>query len=92
METPKIIKLAGSSLFVPSVQELVAKQSLVQVPPRYIRNDQEPLGDHNVTVTSMIDQSVPVIDLHKVLSPEPIGGELLERLHSASKNGVSFRW
>ncbi|KAI3897607.1 hypothetical protein MKW92_022150 [Papaver armeniacum] len=89
METTKLTKLGGS-LLVPSVQEL-AKQSLAEVPARYIRDDQETLGD-NVTVTSTIDQSVPVIDLQKVLSPEPIIGELeMERLHSASKEWGFFQ-
>ncbi|KAI3849243.1 hypothetical protein MKX03_001642 [Papaver bracteatum] len=89
MEAPKLTKLGGS-LLVPSVQEL-AKQSLAQVPDRYIRNDQDTLRD-NVTVTSMIDQSVPVIDLQKVLSPEPKIGELeLERLHSACKEWGFFQ-
>ncbi|KAI3991901.1 hypothetical protein MKX01_012846 [Papaver californicum] len=83
METPKLIKPGGSFL-VPSVQEL-AKQSLAQVPARYIRNDQD-------TVTSMVDESVPVIDLQKLLSPEPIIGELeLERLHSACKQWGFFQ-
>ncbi|KAI3855847.1 hypothetical protein MKW92_037213 [Papaver armeniacum] len=89
METPKILKL-GVSLLAPSVQEL-AKQSLAEVPARYIRDDQETLGD-NVTVTSTIDQSVPVIDLQKLLSPDPIIGELeLERLHSACKEWGFFQ-
>ncbi|RZC52763.1 hypothetical protein C5167_021199 [Papaver somniferum] len=89
METSKLMKLGGT-LFVPSVQEL-AKQSLAEVPARYIRDDHDTLGN-NVTATSMMDQSVPVINLQKVLSPEPIIGELeLERLHSACKEWGFFQ-
>ncbi|RZC90040.1 hypothetical protein C5167_044669 [Papaver somniferum] len=88
METPKLIN-HGGSLFVPSVQEL-AKQSPAEVPARYIRNDLEPLND--LSGVSMIDQTIPVIDLRKLLSPEPIIGELeLERLHSACKDWGFFQ-
>ncbi|RZC49534.1 hypothetical protein C5167_017971 [Papaver somniferum] len=84
MEAPKLTKLGGS-LLVPSVQEL-AKQSLAEVPARYIRSDR------NTAVKSMKDQSLHVIDLQKVLSPEPIIGELeLERLHSACKRWGFFQ-
>ncbi|RZC49463.1 hypothetical protein C5167_017887 [Papaver somniferum] len=84
METPKSVKLGGS------LSEL-AKQSLPEVPARYIRTDQEPLS--NTTGTSMIDQPVPVIDLQKLLSPEPIIGELeLVKLHSACKQWGFFRF
>ncbi|KAI3924209.1 hypothetical protein MKW98_032410 [Papaver atlanticum] len=85
METPKQINLGGF-VQVPSVQEL-AKQMLTEIPPRYIRTDQEPLT--NLSGASTIDQTVPVIDLQNLLSAEP---ELeLERLHSACKEWVSFR-
>ncbi|RZC90046.1 hypothetical protein C5167_044675 [Papaver somniferum] len=88
METPKI-KLGGS-LLVPSVQEL-AKRSPAEVPAQYIRNDQEPLIT-NLSSVSLIDQTIPVIDLQKLLSPEPIIGELeLERLHSACKDWGFFQ-
>ncbi|OVA18943.1 Oxoglutarate/iron-dependent dioxygenase [Macleaya cordata] len=87
METPKPITL-GSSLLVPSVQEL-AKQPLVEVPPRYVRPDQDPPiifseSDHDV-------QTVPVIDLQSLLSPEPLGDLELERLHSACKEWGFFQ-
>ncbi|MCL7029592.1 hypothetical protein MKW94_005290 [Papaver nudicaule] len=40
----------------------------------------------------MIDQTIPVINLQKLLSPEPITGELeLERLHSACKEWGFFQ-
>ncbi|MCL7024172.1 hypothetical protein MKW94_015361 [Papaver nudicaule] len=83
--TPKVTKLGGS-LSVPSVQEL-AKQSLPEVPARYIRKDEDPGG-----VSSVIDQTVPVIDLQNLLSPEPIIQELeLEKLDSACKEWGFFQ-
>ncbi|KAI3831883.1 hypothetical protein MKX03_022255 [Papaver bracteatum] len=87
LETPKLVKPGGSSLFLStSVQEL-AKQSLPEVPARYLRTDQEPLS--NVSGNS---QSVPVIDLQKLLSLEPIIGELeLDKLHSACKEWGFFQ-
>ncbi|KAI3923910.1 hypothetical protein MKW98_012699 [Papaver atlanticum] len=89
MEIPDPIKLGGS-LFVPSVQEL-AKQSFAELPARYIRNDLGLLIT-NLSDVSLIDQTVPVIDLQKLLSPEPIVGELeLERLHSACKEWGFFQ-
>ncbi|MCL7050297.1 hypothetical protein MKW94_014420 [Papaver nudicaule] len=88
METPKMTELGGS-LSVPCVQEL-AKQSLAEVPARYIRTDQE--GLTSLSGMSMIDQTVPVIDLQKLLSPELITSELeLERLHSACKEWGFFQ-
>ncbi|XP_026447099.1 codeine O-demethylase-like isoform X3 [Papaver somniferum] len=87
METPKPVKLGGS-LFVPNVQELA--KSLAEVPARYIRTDQDPVTD--VSGTYMIDQTVPIIDLQKLVSPEPITGDLeLERLHSACKEWGFFQ-
>ncbi|KAI3931557.1 hypothetical protein MKW92_011159 [Papaver armeniacum] len=89
METPNLTKLGGS-LFVPNVQEL-AKQSLAEVPARYIRNDQETLITHLSSV-SLIDQSVPVIDLQKLLSLETIIGDLeLDKLDSACKQWGFFQ-
>ncbi|KAI3831882.1 hypothetical protein MKX03_022254, partial [Papaver bracteatum] len=75
--------------FYPSVQEL-GKQSPAEVPARYIRNDLEPLTD--LSDVSMLDQTIPVIDLQNLLSPEPIIGKLeLERLHSACKDWGFFQ-
>ncbi|RZC90048.1 hypothetical protein C5167_044678 [Papaver somniferum] len=89
METPEVSKI-GSSLFVPNVQEM-AKQPLAEVPARYLRIDQDPLANV-VSSSSMIDKTVPVIDLQKLLSPEPIIGEAeLERLHSACKEWGFFQ-
>ncbi|KAI3877185.1 hypothetical protein MKW92_020741 [Papaver armeniacum] len=88
MDTPKPVKQRGC-LFVPSVQEL-AKQSLVEVPPRYIRTDENPLT--NISCTPMIDQAVPIVDLQSLLSPEPIIADLeLGKLHSACKEWGFFQ-
>ncbi|XP_026437369.1 codeine O-demethylase-like [Papaver somniferum] len=84
METPKLKKLGGS-LFVPSTVQELARQSLAEVPTRYIRYDQDTLSN-NISGTSSTDQSVPVIDLQKLMSPEPNIYELeLDKLHSACK-------
>ncbi|XP_026458442.1 codeine O-demethylase-like [Papaver somniferum] len=86
METP--IKLCGS-LFVPNFQEL-AKQSLIEVPARYVRTDQDLLI--NVSGAYVTDHAIPVIDLQNLPSPEPITRDLeLERLHSACKEWGFFR-
>ncbi|RZC49474.1 hypothetical protein C5167_017907 [Papaver somniferum] len=88
MEAPKLVNF-GSSLFVPSVHELV-KQSPGEVPARYIRDDLEPLTD--LSGVSMLDQTIPVIDLKNLLSPEPIIGDSeLEKLHSACKEWGFFQ-
>ncbi|KAI3919643.1 hypothetical protein MKW98_031776 [Papaver atlanticum] len=88
METSKPLKLSGF-LFVPNVQEL-AKQSPAEVPARYIRTDQEPLT--NVSSMCTMDQTVPVIDLQKLLSPDPVIGDFeSERLHSACKEWGFFQ-
>ncbi|XP_026450865.1 codeine O-demethylase-like [Papaver somniferum] len=89
METPNPVKLGGF-LFVPNVQEF-AKQSPGEVPARYIRNDQDPLIN-NISGTCMLDQTVPIIDFQKLLSPVPIIGESeLDQLHSACKEWGFFQ-
>ncbi|RZC90082.1 hypothetical protein C5167_044711 [Papaver somniferum] len=88
MDTQKQVNF-GSSLLVPSVLEL-AKQSPAEVPDRYIRSDHDSLT--TLSGVSMTDQTIPVIDLQSLLSPEPIIGELeLERLHSACKEWGFFQ-
>ncbi|KDP23860.1 hypothetical protein JCGZ_27165 [Jatropha curcas] len=69
----------GSSLLVPSVQEL-AKEPLVSVPQRYIRPDQ----NHSI-VSANEDGSlpdIPVIDMSKLTHQESMDSELA-KLHSA---------
>ncbi|KAI3831890.1 hypothetical protein MKX03_022262 [Papaver bracteatum] len=79
METLKTVK-PGGSLFIPNGQEL-AKQSLEEV---YVGNDQDTM--------LLIGQTIPVIDLQKLLSPEPITGDMeLDKLHSACKEWGFFQ-
>ncbi|XP_026429837.1 codeine O-demethylase-like [Papaver somniferum] len=66
METAKMIKL-GNGLSVPSVQEL-AKHTLAEIPSRYICTDQ----DSVIIGASVTHETVPVIDLQNLLSPEHI--------------------
>lgn len=85
METPKSLTL-GSSILVPSVQEL-AKQTLAEIPPRYIRTMAMKDCSGIVTAASGIGQKIPVINFQNLLSPEQSVGDLeLEKLHSACKH------
>ncbi|KEH27885.1 putative codeine 3-O-demethylase [Medicago truncatula] len=65
MDSEMVNKL-GSSLLVPSVQELV-KQPITKVPERYLQQNQDP--SLVVSSTKSLPQ-VPVIDLSKLLSEE----------------------
>ncbi|KAI3878515.1 hypothetical protein MKX03_023965 [Papaver bracteatum] len=88
METAKMIKL-GNGLSVPIVQEL-AKHSSAEIPSRFIFTDQYPIVIG--TPSSIIDETVPVIDLQNLLSPDPITRKLeLDRLHSACKEWGFFK-
>ncbi|KAK3431057.1 protein SRG1 [Eucalyptus grandis] len=85
---PNLTKL-GSSLPVPNVQEL-AKEVIAEVPPRYVRTDQDhPLmdDDHGTLLLE-----VPVIDLNNLSSSD---GNLreseLEKLHTACKDWGFFQ-
>lgn len=85
---PNLTKL-GSSLPVPNVQEL-AKEAIAEVPPRYVRTDQDhPLmdDDHGTLLLE-----VPVIDLNNLSSSD---GNLreseLEKLHTACKDWGFFQ-
>ncbi|KAA3476843.1 protein SRG1-like [Gossypium australe] len=71
----------GSSLLVPSVQEL-AKNPLKEVPPRYVRTDEDsPI----ISRTNPLPQ-VPVIDMQKLSSKQE-----LEQLHYACKEWGFFQ-
>ncbi|RZC43820.1 hypothetical protein C5167_036770 [Papaver somniferum] len=90
METPKSLTL-GSSILVPSVQEL-AKQTLAEIPPRYIRTMAMKDCSGIVTAASGIGQKIPVINFQNLLSPEQSVGDLeLEKLHSACKQWGFFQ-
>ncbi|KAF3442322.1 hypothetical protein FNV43_RR16238 [Rhamnella rubrinervis] len=78
----------GSSLLVPSLQEL-AKESNLTVPSRYIRTEQDRLvsisdDDHGL---HFLDQ-IPVIDLQKLISDESAE---LAKFHSACKDWGFFQ-
>ncbi|KAJ7978988.1 Protein SRG1-like [Quillaja saponaria] len=75
----------GTSLLVPSVQEL-AKKTLSTVPSRYVRLDQDPPIISKITSLP----EVPVIDLTKLFSEDFKEFEL-EKLHSACKNWGFFQ-
>ncbi|RHN42319.1 putative thebaine 6-O-demethylase [Medicago truncatula] len=76
------------SILVPSVQEL-AKESLTNVPERYVLSDQDIVVLSNPT--SSLPQ-VPVIDLAKLLSQDlNLKGHELEKLHSACKEWGFFQ-
>ncbi|KAJ8761329.1 hypothetical protein K2173_001385 [Erythroxylum novogranatense] len=75
----------GRSIIVPSVQELV-KESILKIPPRYARPEQEP-------VTASEDgsvSSVPIVDLERLEVDDSVGSEL-HRLHAACKDWGFFQ-
>ena len=78
-EMPKL----GSSLPVPSVQELV-KQPMSKVPERYIRPNQVPPVVSNTTSLPQI----PVVDMGKLLSEDATE---LEKLDHACKEWGFFQ-
>ncbi|KAI3978180.1 hypothetical protein MKX01_013011 [Papaver californicum] len=87
METPALMKL-GNGVSVPIVQEL-AKLTLAELPSRYIRT-----GENLVTMGAFVTdhETVPVIDLQNLQSPEHVIGKLeLDRLHSACKEWGFFQ-
>lgn len=73
----------GTSLLVPSVQEL-AKQPITKIPERYIHQNQDPLLVSNTTSLPQ----VPVIDLQKLLSDDAIE---LEKLDNACREWGFFQ-
>ncbi|KAI4313625.1 hypothetical protein L6164_026588 [Bauhinia variegata] len=81
---PNLTKL-GSSLLVPSVQEL-AKKPLNTVPPRYVRPAQDPPTISNTN--SLLE--LPVIDLNKFCS-EDLKGPELDKLHYACQEWGFFQ-
>lgn len=71
----------GSSIIVPSVQEL-SKQPIIHVPPRYLRPDHH----HHQPDTCL--PSIPIIDFQKLHDHD---SSELERLHSASTHWGFFQ-
>ncbi|XP_059624006.1 protein SRG1-like [Cornus florida] len=76
----------GSSLLVPCVQEL-AKESLVTVPSRYVRDDQDP---PLITPCTDSTRDVPIIDMENLLSGDHMEMEL-QKLDSACKEWGFFQ-
>lgn len=88
MEEPGEAASLGSSLLVPSVQEL-AKDSLTTVPPRYLRPEQDPPFSSQSTSQTPLPH-IPVIDFHCLLSGDGMESEL-EKLHHACKEWGFFQ-
>lgn len=85
MESSAEIVNFGRSLIVPSVQEL-AKEPIVNLPPRYVRHDQE----SPVVSDAESLPTIPVIDLQSLLVGKSMDSEL-ERLHLACKEWGFFQ-
>ncbi|KAL2467369.1 Protein SRG1 [Abeliophyllum distichum] len=85
MESSSEVVNFGRSLIVPSVQEL-AKEPIVKIPIRYLRQDQDPPMVSN----DMHAPSVPIINLQSLLTGESMIYEL-EKLHSACKDWGFFQ-
>ncbi|GMY37825.1 protein SRG1-like [Fagus crenata] len=86
MESETEVNL-GKSIIVPSVQELT-KEPIINIPARYVRDDQDPLIVSDSEESSL--PSVPVIDLERLDVEDYMNSEL-ERLHSACKDWGFFQ-
>lgn len=75
----------GRSFPVPCVQDL-AKKPLTNVPPQYIRTDQESPFIYNADLAA----NVPVIDMSKLLSADFMDSEL-HKFHHACKEWGFFQ-
>jgi len=75
----------GTSLLVPSVQELAKDQHLINniIPSRYIRDDQEP--PQLITPSSQLPE-VPIIDMRHLTSEDE-----LQKLHLACTHWGFFQ-
>jgi len=72
----------GTSLLVPSVQEL-AKKNITEIPEQYLQPNQDPITVSNTTL-----QQVPVIDLSKLLCED---ASELQKLDHACKEWGFFQ-
>ncbi|KAK7324481.1 hypothetical protein VNO77_28055 [Canavalia gladiata] len=84
----EIMEPLGTSIVVPSVQEL-AKQNISNVPARYIQSQQS----EDMVVVSEADHHVlkiPIIDMQRLLSVES-GASELTKLHLACKDWGFFQ-
>nr|AKS50323.1 papaverine 7-O-demethylase [Papaver somniferum] len=90
MEKAKLMKL-GNGLSIPSVQEL-AELTFAEVPSRYVCTNDENLLLMTMGASEIDDETVPVIDLQNLLSPEPaIGKSELDWLHYSCKEWGFFQ-
>ena len=83
----------GSSLLVPSVQEL-AKDPSLTVPSRYIRHDQDQSLTSENDHALHFSHQIPVIDFQKLLSEKSTGSgsdSEFEKLHLACKDWGFFQ-
>jgi hypothetical protein len=78
--------MKGTSLLVPSVQEL-AKQPITEIPDRYVHPNQDPIVASN-TITNSLPPQVPVIDLSKLLADDATE---LENLDHACRDWGFFQ-
>jgi len=85
----KFSKVSGTSLLVPSVQEL-AKQNLVSIPQRYIQPQNHQQMLHISQQPNVGTLQIPVIDMHRLLSQES-GTSELDKLHLACKEWGFFQ-
>ncbi|XP_010272749.2 PREDICTED: protein SRG1-like [Nelumbo nucifera] len=88
MEAPQVT-LLGSSLLVPSVQEL-AKDPMNTLPPRYVHPGQEPPSNPTSTSAPIV-QDLPVIDMQALFSAESMDSELA-RLDTACRDWGFFQF
>jgi len=84
----KLFKESGTSVLVPSVQEL-SKESVSNVPQRYFQpqHQQQRLL---ISQQSHATLQIPVIDMHNLLSQES-GSSELAKLHLACKEWGFFQ-
>ncbi|RZC89597.1 hypothetical protein C5167_027140 [Papaver somniferum] len=82
----------GSSLIVPSVQELV-KQEITEIPDRYLRTSCSSINlDHEINPSDSAANAIPVINIESLLSGDSIlADNELEKLHSACKEWGFFQ-
>ncbi|KAK1423668.1 hypothetical protein QVD17_18975 [Tagetes erecta] len=79
--------ILGVSLPVPSVQELITKEPLTKVPPRYIRPDQD---SRIIPSPPSSTPQVPIIDMERLLSQDLVQSEV-EKLHLACRDWGFFQ-
>ncbi|BAT93189.1 hypothetical protein VIGAN_07211300 [Vigna angularis var. angularis] len=85
----KFSNVSGSSVLVPSVQEL-AKQNLATVPQRYIQPQHEQQMLHISQQPNTATLQIPVIDMQRLLSQE-YGSSELDKLHLVCKEWGFFQ-